>query len=73
MFLQHDSSNSHKYPLYSITQGTLKKWTEHSLELHLFENTLIFWTITLIILKSSYQDLSNEGPKKILSSLELVF
>ena len=51
-------------------QGPLKKWTEHSQELHLLKIHsrglllhpgagwgLIFWTM------SSYQDLSNEGSK----------
>ena len=68
-----------------FTQGPLKKWTEHSQELHLLKihsrggsnytlglnGGLIFGAF--IIPKSSYQDFSTEGSKKFLSSLELVF
>ena len=70
-----------------IGQGPLKKWTEHSQELHLLKihsrggsyNTpgldggWFFGPWAFIIPKSSYQDLSNEGWKIFLSSLELVF
>ena len=72
---------------WMINQGPLKKWTEHSQELHLLkihsrggsyytpglDGGRFFGPWAFIILKSSYQDLSNEGLKKILSSLELVF
>ena len=74
---------------FVIGQGPLKKWTEHSQELHLLKIYsrgglllhpgagwgLIFWTMSFynIIPTISYQDLSNEGLKSFLSSLELVF
>ena len=60
------------------TQGPLKKWTEHSQELHLLkihsrrapitprdymDGVWFFWPWAFIILISSYQDLSNEGQK----------
>jgi len=70
-----------------LTQGPLKKWTEHSQELYLLkihsrggsyytpwlDGGWFFGPWAFIILKSSYQDLSNEGSIFFLSSLELVF
>ena len=70
---------------YSPNQGPLKKWTEHSLNLHILNihrrggsnHTLgldgsgFFVPWPFIILKSWHQDLSNEGSNKFLISLEL--
>ena len=70
-----------------IKQGPLKKWAEHSQELHLLkihsrgdsyytqglDGGWFFGWWAFIILKSSYQDLSNKGSKIVLSSLELAF
>ena len=73
--------------LCSLCQGPLKKWTKNSQELHLLKIHIrggsyytpgldggwFFGPWAFIIPKSSYQDLSNEGSKLFLSSLELVF
>ena len=67
-------------------QGPLYKWTEHSRNF-IFWNYKVgelqyqpgagwswfFGPHSFIILKSSHQDLSNEGSQKNLSSLELGF
>ena len=69
-----------------LIQGPLKIWTEHSQELCLLKIHSRGSPITgldggwffepwasMYNPKSSYQDLSNEGSKKILSPLEFVF
>ena len=71
----------------AVEQGPLKKWMEHSQELGLLKihsrggsyytsglaGGWFFGPWAFIILKSSYQDLSNEGSKKIWVHWNLFF